>query len=118
MSDVDQTLAWAGQGPGGKAERMRTTQAGSSRVDKMDSPIYLRNFATRDSNRSLYRDRKEDVAGACGCRSLETVTKRQESWVHKSYYPVGSFLCSVCREIDFQEGKTKKVAVIYERKLP
>lgn len=118
MSDVDQTSAWAGQGPGGKAERMRTTQAGSSRVDKMDSPIYLRNFATRDSNRSLYRDRKEDVSGACGCRSPETVTKRQESWVHKSYYPVGSFPCSVCREIDFQEGKTKKVAVIYERKLP
>lgn len=55
---------------------MRTTQAGSSRVDKMDRPIYLRNFTTQDGNRSLYRDLKEDVAGAHGHRSSETVMKR------------------------------------------
>lgn len=51
---------------------MRTAQAGSSRVDKIDHAIYLRNFTTQDSKRSLYRDLKEDVAGTHGRRSSET----------------------------------------------
>lgn len=76
MNDADQTLVWTRQRPGGKGERMRTTQAGCSRVDKVDSPIYLRNFTMQDSNRSLYRDLKEDVAGARGHRSSEMVMKR------------------------------------------
>lgn len=76
MNDADQTLAWARWRPGGKGERMRTTQSGSSRVDKMDCLIYLRNFTTQDSNRSLYRDLKEDVAGTRGHRSSETVMRR------------------------------------------
>lgn len=81
VSDADQKLMWARQRPGGKAERMRTTRAGSNRADGMDNPIYLRNFITQDSNKYLYGDLKEDVADACGCTSPETVTKRQRKVV-------------------------------------
>lgn len=116
MNDADQTLAWARQRPGGKGEEMRTAQAGSSRVDKIDHTIYLRNFTTQDSKRSLYRDLKEDVAGTHGRRLSETVMKRHRQIVIVKITLLSRSLSldlqtlrpwPMCKEMDGQEGKTK-----------
>lgn len=109
VSDADQKLMWARQRPGGKAERMRTTRAGSNRADGMDNPIYLRNFITQDSSKYLYGDLKEDVADACGCTSPETVTKRQRKVVDTKIKLISSPCSySMWREMDFQEVKSQK----------
>lgn len=99
---------WARQQPGGKAERMKTTRAGSNRADKMDNPIYLRNFITQNSNRYLYGDLKGGAADACGCRPPETVTKRPRKMDTKIKLISSPCSYSVWREMDFQEVKSQK----------
>lgn len=74
---------------------MRTTQAGSSWVDEMGSPIYLRNFTTQESNRSLYRDLKEDVGGTRGRRS-ETAMKSHRQIMEAKSRLLNGFLSLLC----------------------
>lgn len=104
---------WAKQRPGGKAEKVRTTRAGSNRADKMDNPIYLRNFITQNSNRYLYGDLKGGVADACGCRPPETVTKRPRKMDTKIKL-ISSPVLTLCEEKwIFRKSNHKKKQLVF-----
>lgn len=92
---------------------MRTTQAGSSRVDEMGSPIYLRNFTAQESNRFLYKDLKEDVGGTRGCKS-ETAMKSHRQIMEAKTRLRSGFLSLLWVQRDGWSGrKTKKRQLMF-----